>query len=359
MSGRGGSEPRKRRRGSLETVSLAGMAVLLVAGVVAPAPFVVESAGPTFNTVGEYEGHQLVRIEGAKSYPSGGRLDLTTVYVAGGPSGRVNSINALLGWFDPTESVLPQDTVYPAEMTGQQVEDSNVAAMETSQEDSVAAALGHLGEPYDTTLRVHASMPGTPAEKVLKAGDVLVAVDGQTVTGLEALRAALDRAGERGVELTVRRDGRTLSRHVGLVRDEGTGRWQLGVYLIPDYDFPVTVDFQLDQVGGPSAGMMFALGIVEELTPGSMVGSQHVAGTGTITPDGTVGPIGGIRQKLEGASRAGARYFLAPRDNCDEVTAHVPDGLQVVAVATLDDAVSAVEHAAAEDVSDLPSCGTR
>lgn len=334
------------------------MAVLLVVGVVAPAPFVVESAGPTFNTLGDHQGHQLVKIEDAKTYPSRGRLDLTTVYVAGGPSGRVNSVNALLGWLDPAEAVLPRDTVYPAEMTGQQVEDSNAAAMETSQEDSVAAALDHLGTPYKTTLQVHASMPGTPAEKVLKPGDTLVAVDGHAVTGLEALRATLDRAGERGVELTVRRDGGTVVRHVGLVHDDATGRWQLGVYLVPDYEFPMTVDFGLDQVGGPSAGMMFALAIVEELTPGSMVGSQHVAGTGTITPDGKVGPIGGIRQKLEGASRAGARYFLAPRENCDEVSGHVPAGLQVVSVTTLDDAVSAVEHAASGDVSGLSGCGT-
>lgn len=335
------------------------MAVLLVAGVVLPAPFVVESAGPTFNTVGQHRGHQLVRIEGAKTYPSQGRLDLTTVYVAGGPSGRVNSVNALLGWLDPGESVLPEDTVYPAEMTGQQVEDSNAAAMETSQEDSVAAALGQLGMAYKTTLRVHASMAGTPAEKALEAGDTLVAVDGEAVTDLGTLRETLDRAGAGGVELTVRRDGRTITRHVGLVHEDRTDRWQLGVYLLPEYDFPLDVDFELDQVGGPSAGMMFALGIVEELTPGSMAGSQHVAGTGTITADGQVGPIGGIRQKLEGASRAGARFFLAPGENCAEVTGHVPDGLQVVAVDTLDDAVTAVEDAAAGDVSDLPSCGAR
>ena len=131
------------------------------------------------------------------------------------------------------------------------------------------------------------------------------------------------------------------------------------MYLVPHYDFPVDVDFQLDQVGGPSAGMMFALGIIEELTPGSMAGDQHIAGTGTISPDGTVGPIGGIRQKLEGAKDAGATYFLAPSQNCDEVVDHVPDGLTVVEVNTLGEAVNSVEHAAAGNVTDLPSCGTR
>lgn len=101
--------------------------------------------------------------------------------------------------------------------------------------------------------------------------------------------------------------------------------------------------------------MMFALGIIEELTPGSMAGDEHIAGTGTITADGAVGPIGGIRQKLEGAADSGASYFLAPTENCSEVTGHVPEGLTVVEVATLGEAVNAVEQAAAGNVSGSPA----
>ncbi|RKQ36725.1 YlbL family protein [Kocuria tytonis] len=357
--GRPGLWRRLTRRRPLPSVALAGTAVLLVAGVVLPAPYVIEAAGPTFNTVGTHDDRQLVKIDGATTYPSDGQLDLTTVYVRGGPSGRINSINAVLGWLNPSEAVVPQDTLYPPETTRQDVADSNAAAMTTSQEDSVAAALGYLHRPYRTTLTVHAVVPGGAAGATLRAGDEIAAVDGTRVTSLKQLRSLLDAAGSRGADVTVRHGGGTRTEHVALTRDEETGSWQLGVYLVPRYDFPLTVDFQLEQVGGPSAGMMFALGIVEELTPGSLAGDEHIAGTGTITADGDVGPIGGIRQKLEGAAESGARYFLAPAQNCDEVTGHVPDGLTVIEVGSLGEAVNAVEQAAAGNVTDLPSCETR
>lgn len=361
MSGSSGSSrwTRWRKKQSLESVGLMGTAALLIAGVVLPAPFVVESSGPTFNTVGEYEDHQLVSIEGAQTYPSDGKLDLTTVYVKGGPAGRVNAVNVLMAWFDPTDTVLPEDAVYDPTLTGQEVDESNAAAMQTSQEDSVAAALDYLDKPYKTTLQVHASIPDTPADGVLEPGDTLLALNSEPITELDQLRDGLDEAGEKGVDLTVKRGEETVTHHVDLSRSEDTGRWQLGVYLTPEYDFPFTVDFELEQVGGPSAGMMFALGVIEELTPGSMVGTEHVAGTGTITPQGEVGPIGGIRQKLEGSAEAGARYFLAPNGNCNEVRGHVPEGMDVIEVETLGEAVNAVEQAAAGNVSSLPSCGTR
>lgn len=350
---------RWRKKQSLESVGLLGTAALLIAGGVLPAPFVIESSGPTFNTVGQFEDHQLVSIEGAQTYPSDGKLDLTTVYVKGGPAGQVNAVNVLLGWFNPTDTVLPQDAVYDPTLTGQEVDDSNAAAMQTSQEDSVAAALDYLDEPYKTTLQVHASIPDTPADGVLEPGDTLLAMDSEPITELDQLRDGLDEAGDKGIDLTLQRGDETVTRHLDLTRSEDTGRWQLGVYLTPEYDFPFTVDFELEQVGGPSAGMMFALGVIEELTPGSMVGSEHVAGTGTITPQGEVGPIGGIRQKLEGSADAGARYFLAPSGNCNEVKGYVPDGLDVIEVETLGEAVNAVEQAAVGNISNLPSCGTR
>src|SRR5690606_10810906 len=131
------------------------------------------------------------------------------------------------------------------------------------------------------------------------------------------------------------------------------------VTLMTQYeDFPFDVTIQLDNVGGPSAGMMFALGIVDVLTPGEATGGEDIAGTGTIAGDGDVGPIGGIRQKLYGARDAGADWFLAPQENCDEVTGHVPDGLRVVSVDTLADALTAVDAIAHGDVDGLPACTT-
>jgi PDZ domain-containing protein len=138
---------------------------------------------------------------------------------------------------------------------------------------------------------------------------------------------------------------------------DGVDTWLIGITLTTEYDFPIDVTIQLDNVGGPSAGMMFALGIVDELTPGEMTGGNDIAGTGTIDAAGTVGPIGGIRQKLYGAVDAGADYFLAPASNCDEVVGHVPDGLQVISTSTLEDSLHALEVIAnGGDVDALPTC---
>ncbi|MEX5300927.1 PDZ domain-containing protein [Kocuria sabuli] len=355
--------PRPRRglrRRSLESWALLGSAGLLLAGTVLPAPYVIEAPGPTFNTVGEHDGRQLLGVTGAPTYPSDSVLDLTTVYVTGGPNKNVNVLTVLGSWLDPSASVVPADSLYPRDVSGQELESASLLAMTNSQENSVAAALDHLDIAFDTELSVHGTVPDGPADGVLESGDVLRGVDGSPVTSLSALKRALDAAGEPGVRLQVERSGEVRDVAVDTVRDEASGNWQLGVFLVPDFDFPIDVDFELDEVGGPSAGMMFALGIVDELTPGSIAGDRHLAGTGTITPEGDVGPIGGIRQKLEGAREAGAEIFLAPEGNCAEVRGHVPEGLTVVSVRTLDDAVAAAEAAAdGGDLAALPGCAPR
>jgi len=118
----------------------------------------------------------------------------------------------------------------------------------------------------------------------------------------------------------------------------------LGIEIGESYraEFPITVN--LEGVGGPSGGLMLSLGIVDKLTPGELNGGHKVAGTGTIDPDGKVGAIGGIGQKMAGARNSGAEFFLAPADNCDDVLAsHIPSGLTVAKVSTLTDAVAALE----------------
>lgn len=352
------ARPRRRRR--LESRARLGTVGLLLAAVVLPAPFVVEAPGPAFNTVGDHEGRQLLDVSGAPTYPTESVLDLTTVYVSGGPNSDVNALRVLGAWLDPSTAVLPADALYPHDVSAEDLDASNSQAMSSSQETSVAAALDHLGVAYTTELVVQGTVPEGPAEGLLERGDVLRGVDGTPVSALPALKTALDAAGDRGVVLQVERDGTVRDVAVDTVRDEASGSWQLGVYLLPAHDFPVRVDFELDEVGGPSAGLMFALGIVDELTPGSIAGDRHVAGTGTITAEGQVGPIGGIRQKLAGAEASGAQLFLAPEGNCAEVQGHVPDGLTVVSVATLDDAVAAADAARrGKDLSVLPGCEPR
>ncbi|MBC7297294.1 MAG: signal protein PDZ, partial [Demequina sp.] len=105
-----------------------------------------------------------------------------------------------------------------------------------------------------------------------------------------------------------------------------------------------------------SAGMMFALAIMDQLTPDDELHGSHVAGTGVVDVDGQVYPIGGIALKMLGARAAGADYFLAPVENCDEVLGHVPDGLDVYSVDTLDDAYAAIVAIGKKDTSVLPRC---
>jgi Lon-like protease len=152
----------------------------------------------------------------------------------------------------------------------------------------------------------------------------------------------------------VRRGGKEQVLSVKTIASQG--RTVVGVLLRNAFVFPTKVSINAGEVGGPSAGMMFALAVYDKLTPGALTGGAKIAGTGTIDSTGTVGPIGGIQQKLVGAKRGGATWFLAPAGNCDEVVGHIPDGLKVVKVATFTQARDAVEAIAARQTSSLPPC---
>nr|WP_240921397.1 S16 family serine protease [Microbacterium excoecariae] len=226
--------------------------------------------------------------------------------------------------------------------------------MTDSQGQAAAAALTQLGYEVPADIRVAAFAEDAPAEGILAVDDRIVAANGQELADVSELQEIIGAGEGDPVELTIERDGARASETITPV--ERDGAWIIGVSLSTTYDLPVDVTIQLDNVGGPSAGTMFALGIIDVLTPEELTGGEPIAGTGTITATGEVGPIGGIRQKLYGARDAGAEYFLAPEENCDEVVGHVPSGLQVVRVGTLDDALAAVDAIAAGAPEDLPAC---
>jgi Lon-like protease len=172
-----------------------------------------------------------------------------------------------------------------------------------------------------------------------------------------ALQKLVAEGNEEPIELVVLRDG--TERSISVTPVSGLApRPIIGISMETSYDFPFEVDIQLEDVGGPSAGMMFSLGIIDKLTPGAMTGGEDIAGTGTLTASGDVGPIGGIRQKLYGAADAGSEWFLAPAANCDEVVGHVPAGLTVFSVKTLDQALAAVDAISAGETNGLPGCGS-
>ncbi|WP_369044903.1 YlbL family protein [Sinomonas sp. P10A9] len=342
-------------RGSAALIS--GLAALILGATVVsvPVPYIIESPGPAYNTLGQTGGKDVITVTGHDSYPAAGALDLTTVYVNGGPNSDVGLLELARSWFDPTRAILPQRVVYPPGTTSQQVSDENAALMQDSEQTAVAAALGNLGIAYDQQLNVGSIPDGSPSTGKLLVGDRLVSVAGTKVTSLATVQQTLAAGGGTPVDVVVVRGGSPET--VTVTPTQNQGKWVLGVDIRYTYSFPFSVSVSLDRVGGPSAGMMFALGIVDKLTPGDLTGGRQIAGTGTISPDGTVGAIGGIAQKLYGARSAGATLFLAPASNCDEVVGHLPEGLDVVKVSTLSDARAAVEaYAQGKDPASMPQC---
>ncbi|MGC7150636.1 signal protein PDZ [Paenarthrobacter ureafaciens] len=321
-----------------------------------PVPYVVESAGPTFNTLGQDGDKPVITVSGHETYPAKGNLDLTTVLMAGGPKSPASIYDLFRAWLDKSKAVYPEELIYPKGTTAEQTVQQGEIAMETSQENAVAAALRELDIPFEQRLTVAGLSDGSPSSGKLQEGDRLLAINGKAITSMSVVQAELSAGAGAPVVVGIDRNGSTTSVTVTPTKN-ASDRYVLGVLLSSDFTFPFDVKISLDNVGGPSAGMMFALGIVDTLTPGDLTGGRHVAGTGTITADGAVGPIGGVAQKMIGARQHGATMFLAPAANCADVVGNVPDGLQVVKVETLADARAAVERlGSGQDTSGLPTC---
>ncbi len=358
----GADERRSRHRWSRRAVALttSGLLLLVLMAVAAllPVPYVRLSPGPTFNTIGTHDGTPLIKISGTPTFDVSGSLDMTTVSELGGPGGGLTMGQALVAWVDNAAAVVPRELIFPDDTTPEQVAKDNEVAFSTSQSDAVGAALTYLDRPVDTVVTVASVAAESPADNRLKPGDRVVALDGEAVrTPADVGRIVRSGPVGRTVVFTVARDGSRIDVPV-VTASSGDDPSQpyVGVSVGTLYVAPFTIDFTLSDVGGPSAGLMFSLGIIDKLTPGQLNGGRDVAGTGTIAPNGAVGPIGGIRQKLVGARSAGAQLFLAPAANCAEVVGHVPDGLTVVGVKDLAAAVDALK-AWTTGSTPLPGCG--
>ena len=354
---------------SRRRITILGWILLVVAvfGTLAftlvPAPYVIEQPGPVFNTLGTVANGSkkvpMIEIPGQRTYPTGGALDMLTVNISGSRERPPSWFEVAQAYLDSSKAVLPLDAVYPL---GTSVEQSNAQAavdMQNSQKDAVAAALTRLGYVLPASLTVGGLSPKSPSSGLLEKGDTIVSVDGQSTDSVLGLRAIIAKTGAgTPVSIAIEREGVTKTVQVTPELSGGVDPVPIvGIFPAIVYNYPFDVKIQLENVGGPSAGQMFALGIIDKLTPGKLNGGANVAGTGTIDGDGVVGPIGGIRQKLYGARAAGATWFLAPYANCDEVTGHIPGGIQVLAVKTLDDSLAALKAiASGSSTSGLLAC---
>jgi PDZ domain-containing protein len=320
-------------------VALVPIVVFGVLLAVVTVPYVSLGPGPTFDTLGEVDGKQVVDIKGTQTHPTSGHLDMTTV----SQRDDLSLAEALTLWLSGQEQLMPRDLVYPPGQSREEIDKANDADFRESEHSAEYAALGYLKYPQAVTVAA-VNDPG-PSVGKLQAGDSVQAVNGTPVATVEQFTSYLKNT-KPGQPVTV--DFRRKNAPPGVAqitlgsnKDRKYGFAGLSVMNAPWA--PFVVDFNLANVGGPSAGLMFSLAVVDKLTTGSLAGSKFVAGTGTIKPDGTVGRIGGIVHKMTAARDAGATVFLVPAENCYEATSDKLPGLQLVKVDNLGGAVNALQ----------------
>lgn len=338
------------RRGLTFGLASFFLVVLIVLGKFLPVPYIILVPGPVTDTLANVPGTStpVVSVSGTRTYPTGGHIYLTTVgVVPASCDDHPTLFQALRAWFNDTQAVEPKQVQCPPGQSSQQVQRSNENDMSQSQRDAITAALLQLG--YQATTRevtVADITSGVPAAKVLLDGDAILAVNGTKVDGLDALRAQLAtlKPGD-SVKLTIDRGGKQRDVTVRTTAAPGTNRAIIG--FTPDLratfkGVHVKIGIDPAQVGGPSAGLAFTLGIIDQLTPGELTDGKTVAVTGTIDGFGHVGPIGGIQQKIAGAKRAGATIFLAPANECADARSVAPKSMTLVKVTTLKSALDAL-----------------
>ncbi|WP_328887182.1 YlbL family protein [Streptomyces sp. NBC_00316] len=357
------------RRTATMLASTLILIALLCAGVMITVPYSEMSPGPTVNTLGKVDGEPVLQISGHPTYKTSGNLNMTTVRVTGADY-TMNLVEAVYGWLAHDSVVVPHDTLYPNGKTEEQSTQENAEEFSQSQESAKVAALDELGIPVTSRVVVSTVIKDSPAQGKLHAGDVIKAVDSTAVKQPEDVaKLVTQRKPGQNVTFTVIPAKTAAAAEKAGKEPEGSrkitittkkapeqNRAIVGIQAGTDHTFPFRIDIKLADVGGPSAGLMFSLGIVDKLTPGQLTGGKFVAGTGTIDDQGKVGPIGGINMKLVGARNAGARYFLTPTDNCKAAASDTPSGLTLVKVKTIDDAKQSLEKIRTGDTAGLPSC---
>lgn len=373
------------RRVNLRSVSAVATCALLAGAFVLPSSYVKEGPGPLFDVLGTYQEKDVIEVSGAPSYKTFGKMNMTTVSVSGGPYTELSGAEAFYGWlaFDGNRSlVVPTDALYP-HVSHEQATAATGAQMADSQTQAKVAAMRQLKMAVTEKVQVLSTVEGSPAASALRADDRIVKVGEKQIETLTDVPKAVNASNGSPIDVIVERDGKQQTFKLTPVRSSDNSRWILGAGLKQSYDLPAHVQYNLDGVGGPSAGLMLALGTVDKLSEGTLLADEdaggdpyrsYISGTGTIDADGKVGAIGGIKYKILATGRYGARYFLAPKENCDSIVkmqAQDPDlfnyyhagqvrgTMVVVPVSTLDEAVKTVEAIKSGTPDDsLPRCGS-
>ena len=327
---------------------------LWVAAATEPLPYVTYEPGLTVDVLAENHGQEIIQVQGHKTYRDDGELRMTTVYVSQ-PDANVTLAELMHDWISPEDSVYPYKAVYRPDETTEQNRQEGAVEMVSSQDAAVAVALDEMGYDVQPAVEVLSVVDGSPAQGALQVRDIFLEVDGRKVTSTDdVIKAVQSVPPGQQVTFVVRRDGRRVE--VPVTPEEKDGKPTIGIQLGTGYQFPFKVDVNIDPaIGGPSAGLMFSLGIYDTLTPGSLTHGEVIAGTGTLDGAGRVGPIGGIQQKIVGARDAGAQLFMVPPDNCKDALGAPHGDMRLVKATTLHDAVQALKTWDADHDAALPS----
>jgi PDZ domain-containing protein len=342
-------------KSSLSTRNRLIFILLIIAAFLIPSPYVILSPGNPQNVLGS-----AITISGTKVYPTTGELSVTSVLVTD-PDSYITGFDVLYAWIDKNRVVLPRVQVYPEGESAAESIKIGADEMSGSQINATAAALDYLGYENKAKLMIVEVNKKSNAIGNLKTGDQIISVDDKNFTTSAQIMDYLDqkKPGQLISIMVIRNGSKEVSRKIKLsARDDGSA--YIGINIQSQFDFPFDVKIKLAETGGPSGGLIFALGIIDKLTSQDLVRYRNIAGTGTITTDGRVGPIGGIAEKIIGAKNAGVELFLTPVENCSEIddkekVASNTDKkvMKIVPVATLNEAISVLKLPAG---AKYPSC---
>jgi PDZ domain-containing protein len=342
-------------KSSLSTRNRLIFILLIIAAFLIPSPYVILSPGNPQNVLGS-----AITISGTKVYPTTGELSVTSVLVTD-PDSYITGFDVLYAWIDKNRVVLPRVQVYPEGESAAESVKIGADEMSGSQINATAAALDYLGYENKAKLMIVEVNKKSNAIGNLKTGDQIISVDDKNFTTSAQIMDYLDqkKPGQLISIMVIRNGSEEVSRKIKLsARDDGSA--YIGINIQSQFDFPFDVKIKLAETGGPSGGLIFALGIIDKLTSQDLIRYRNIAGTGTITTDGRVGPIGGIAEKIIGAKNAGVELFLTPVENCSDINnkekvASNTDKkvMKIVPVATLNEAISVLKLPAG---AKYPSC---
>ncbi|MBV7363551.1 hypothetical protein KRX54_03785 [Actinomycetaceae bacterium TAE3-ERU4] len=337
-------------------------------------PYVIENPGPTLNVLGTLDSKPLIETpnghEGTSSTHLPGQLRMVTVSLRGGPGNRnVTGIELIAAKLSSSSSIQPYSKLFPPHVTGEQEDKLQKSFLESSMNNARAAALTYLKVPFRSEIIVSGIAKNSNAQGKLKEGDKLESIEvagqkTQIKSTAELFNVLQSVAPGTNVKITYTPQGQSTQQSAE-IKTVAPGKnakgSRLGIYISIKSHFPIDIKINVgENIGGPSAGLIFTLGIIQRMTPTDIVGDNKIAGTGTISVNGKVGPIGGIVQKIYGAKRDGAKWFLAPKENCTDLKgAKLPTGIRIVSVNNLDEAMDSLKAIKNGNGDSLPACPLR